>query len=314
MTRIAALTGGTGFLGRHMIRTLAERGWRVRMLTRRAPDLPELADIEIELVPGDLHDAPALMRLCDGAEAVIHLAGLVKAKSRAEFFRINAVGAASLAAAWRQTAPAARFTYVSSMAAREPLLSHYAASKREGEIRLAEIGGARDWRILRPAAIYGAHDEETLKVLKLAAGPAQFMLNDAKARVTMIDVRDAAAAIAELAAAAGGGATHELTDAQAEGYEWGELIRVAARALGREPRPVRIPALALRAIGVFGDGAAALTGSAEMLTSAKVREILHADWSSTPERQPEARLWRPTIPLNDGLKEMALWARRAGRI
>ena len=93
MTRIAALTGGTGFLGRHVIRALAERGWRVRMLTRRAPDLPELADIEIELVPGDLHDAPALMRLCDGAEAVIHLAGLVKAKSRAEFFRINAVGA-----------------------------------------------------------------------------------------------------------------------------------------------------------------------------------------------------------------------------
>lgn len=314
MTRIAALTGGTGFLGRHAIRALADDGWRIRMLARRAPNLPELADIEIEIVMGDLADAAALMRLCDGAEAIIHIAGVVKAPTRADFFRANATGAASVAAAWTQVAPDARFTLVSSMAARKPHLSHYAASKREGERMTAEIGAGRDWRILRPGAIYGAHDEETLKVLKLAKGPVQIMLNAAEARVSLIDARDAARAIAALAAHPGDGATYELTDQRTEGYRWDELVSIAAASLGRAPRAVRLPAALLRAAGKVGDGLASLTGSAEMLTSAKVRELLHPDWSSTPARQPEATLWRPEIPLDKGLADMAAWAKSAGKL
>lgn len=284
------------------------------MLTRRAPNLPELADIEIEIVMGDLADAAALMRLCQGAEAIIHIAGVVKAATRADFFRANATGAASLAAAWTQIAPEARFTLISSMAAREPHLSPYAASKREGERMIAEIGAGRDWRILRPGAIYGAHDEETLKVLKLAKGPVQIMLNAPDARVSLIDVRDAARAIAALAVHPGQGATHELTDQRVEGYRWDELTAIAASALGRAPRALRLPAPVLRAAGMAGDGLASLTGSAEMLTSAKVRELLHPDWSSTPARQPEATLWRPMIPLNQGLADMATWARSAGKL
>lgn len=314
MSRVAALTGGTGFLGRHIARALIDEGWTVRMLVRRAPDLPELADAAIELVPGDLDDAGALLRLCAGAEAVIHAAGLVKAATRAAFFHANAVGAANIAAAWTETAPEARFTLISSMAAREPLLSHYAASKREAETRVAEIAGARDWRALRPGAIYGAHDEETLKVLKLAAGPVQFMLNAPETRVTLIDARDAAAAVAALAALPGGGAVSELSDARAEGYTWRELSETAARALGRAPRPVRIPAAALHALGRLGDIAAAGFGSAEMLTSPKVREILHQDWSSALSRQPDPAVWRPRVALEDGLRDMADWARSVGKL
>ena len=314
MTRVAALTGGTGFLGRHAIRALHDEGWRIRMLTRRAPDLPELADIEIELVPGDLSDATALMRLCEGAEAIIHIAGVVKAATRADFFRANAAGTASIAAAWRETAPDAHFTLISSMAAREPHLSHYAASKREGERLLAGVGEGGDWRVLRPGAIYGAHDEETLKVLKLANGPVQFMLNAADARVSLIDARDAARAIAALAGLDGNGETLELTDARADGYRWDELATIAAGALGRRPRLARIPAPFLKFIARIGDLGASTFGSAEMLTSAKAREILHPDWSSSPDRRPATDIWRPEIPLDEGLAAMAVWARSAKRL
>lgn len=314
MTRVAALTGGTGFLGRHSIRALHDAGWRIRMLTRRAPDLPELADIEIELIPGDLTDMEALKRLCGGAEAIIHIAGVVKAPTRAGFFRANAAGTASVAAAWREAAPDARFTLISSMAAREPQLSHYAASKREGERLLAETGATGDWRILRPGAIYGAHDEETLKVLKLASGPIQFMLNAPDARVALVDARDAACAIAALAARPGDRDVLELTDARTDGYRWDELATIAARALGRRPRTARIPAPLLRAIARIGDVGASVFGSAEMLTSAKAREILHPDWSSSPARQPAPEIWRPAIPLDEGLAAMAKWARAAGRL
>lgn len=333
MSRVAALTGATGFLGRHVIRALADRGWAVRALVRRAPDLPELADIPIELVLGDLGDAAALRRLTAGAGAVIHAAGAVKAPTRAAFFRANADGAGNVAAAWAEAAPGARLILVSSMAAREPALSHYAASKRAGEARVAEVAAGLpnggDWLAVRPGAIYGAHDEETLKVLKLASGRIQFMLNAPDALVTLIDARDAAAAIAALTdapiveAPAGEAPTGEaarirapleLVDARTGGYTWRELAETAARVLGRTPKPARIPEAALRMVARAGDVGAALFGKAEMLTTPKAREILHPDWSSSPERQPSPDLWRPRIGLEEGLGAMADWARGAGRL
>lgn len=314
MKPLAALTGGTGFLGRHTIRALHGAGWRVRILARSQPDLPELADLPIEIVLGGLSDQAALERLARHADAVVHIAGLVKATSRAVFMRGNADGAAAIAQAWRSTAPAAHFVLLSSMAAREPQLSHYAASKRAGEDRVADLAGDGAWRILRPGAIYGRHDEESLKVLKLANAKRQLMLNAPDARVAMIDVRDAAQAIAAAIQYRGAGDCHELTDARRDGYSWRELAETAALALGRTPRPSRAPAPLLKTIGLAGGVAARLTGSAEMLTPAKVNEILHVDWSGDPKRVMPADQWRPEISLAEGLSDMADWARATGRL
>ncbi|MEO0361714.1 MAG: NAD-dependent epimerase/dehydratase family protein [Pseudomonadota bacterium] len=314
MSRLVALTGGTGFLGRHAIRAFHERGWRVRALVRRAPDMAELADAPIELTLGRLDEPDALDRLCAGADAILHLAGLVKAASRAAFMAANADGAGAVAASWRRAAPDARFVLVSSMAARAPELSDYAASKREGEARVAALAEGGDWRALRPAAVYGSHDEESLKVLKLADGPVQIMLNAAEARVAMIDARDAAAALAAFVERPGRGEVHELTDARRDGYAWRELAETAARALGRRPRPLRLPPAILKAVGAVGERLAARSGSAEMLTHGKAREILHADWSGDPALAPPDDVWRPAIPLERGLAEMAVWARAAGRL
>lgn len=314
MNRLAALTGGAGFLGRHTIRALADDGWRIRMLARSAPHLPELADVPIEIVLGDLGDETALARLARGADALIHIAGVVKAKDEATFMRINADGAAAMARAWRAAAPEAGFTLVSSMAAREPGLSAYAASKRAGEARVAEIAGDGRWRIARPGAVYGAYDEESLKVLKLANAPVQLMLNAPEARVGMIDARDAARALVAMAATPGAGEVFELTDARIDGHRWDELVAVAAGALAHAPRPFRLPAGVLRLIGAVGGGLAGATGSAEMLTSGKVREILHPDWSARAEAVPPVDFWRPRIALEDGLADMVAWARAAGRL
>lgn len=318
MSRIAALTGGTGFLGRHVAAALAAQGWRIRMLTRRMPDLPELAAHEIELIPGHLFESAPLARLCRGADAVIHMAGLVKARSEAEFMAANAEGVAALGRAWAAEAPAARFILVSSMAARAPHLSAYAASKRAGEARLAEIAAGvtgADWTILRPSAIYGAHDSESLKVLKLADAPVQIMLNAPEARVTMIDARDAAQAIAAFACVRNDGAIHELTDARRDGYTWRELSEIAAGALDRRSRPLRLPACALRLISAAGAALSALGGGAEMLTPGKAREILHPDWSADPAlAPPPAAIWAPRIGLEAGLSAMVASARAERRL
>ena len=127
MARLAALTGGTGFLGRHVIRELADQGWNVRILARSQPQLPELADIEIELVLGDLSNAGALNALARDADVFIHIAGVVKAKNRKGFMAANRDGAGLAARSWAASTKGGRFVLVSSMAARAPQLSHYAA-------------------------------------------------------------------------------------------------------------------------------------------------------------------------------------------
>ncbi len=164
--RLVAVTGATGFLGRRLVRVLAEQGWTVRILARRDITDPAWRDLEPQLVIGDLANTAALATLCDGADCVVHLAGPIKARDRAAFDRANVEGARRVAQAAKTAG--ARLILVSSLAAREPQLSDYAGSKRGGEDAAREIFGG-DLTIVRPPAIYGPGDVETLRLFKMAS-------------------------------------------------------------------------------------------------------------------------------------------------
>lgn len=132
-TPLAAITGANGFIGRQLVPILAQSGWRLRLLLRRDPVVTEWQQLRPEIVAGTLADRPALEQLVDGATAIVHLAGLIKAPTREQFFEVNRDGAAALATAAQSVAPRAHLLIVSSLAAREPTLSDYAASKYAGE-------------------------------------------------------------------------------------------------------------------------------------------------------------------------------------
>ena len=126
MPKLVAVTGATGFVGSHLLAALARHGWTLRLLVRRWSPLPSLAGIAAEIVWGDLADEPALRQLVAGVDAVIHAAGLIKARRVGDFQTVNRDGTARLAA----VAAGLPFLLLSSLAAREPQLSPYAASKR----------------------------------------------------------------------------------------------------------------------------------------------------------------------------------------
>src|SRR6266403_865643 len=138
MSGTVAVTGATGFIGSHIVARLPTLGWRVRLLTRRLPVGPILAGSRFTAVIGSLGDADALEELIRGCDAVVHCAGLIKAVRPADFFAINAAATGRLAAAAAATPRPPRFILLSSLAARQPELSAYAASKRAGERALAE--------------------------------------------------------------------------------------------------------------------------------------------------------------------------------
>jgi nucleoside-diphosphate-sugar epimerase len=305
--RLAAVTGATGFLGRHIVRALADEGWTVRALVRRDPIHETWRGLEPQVVFGDLADSAALARLCAGASVVVHAAGLIKARSRAAFFTANAEGSRRLALVMRESAPDARMVLVSSLAAREPQLSDYAASKRAGETAAREILGRRI-TVARPPAIYGPGDIETLALFRAAAKSSFLPVFDPSARIAMVHVEDAARAIARLAAEPQENPVSP-SDERPEGYSWRELMAEAARACGTTPRLVRVPAVFLSAAGLIG-GLARFMGSTPMLTPGKTRELLHADWSLPPgQRVPGAS---STIGLSAGFRQTVRWYREAG--
>jgi hypothetical protein len=133
MSKLAAITGATGFLGRYIVRAIAARGWRVRVLARQPIDHPQFAGLQLDAVPGDLSNGEALRALVDGADVIIHAAGLIKARSSAAFEAVNVAGTANLAQAIEKSGTSPRVLLVSSMAAREPTLSSYARTKRAAE-------------------------------------------------------------------------------------------------------------------------------------------------------------------------------------
>lgn len=308
---LAAVTGATGFIGRHLVAALARAGWRTRLLLRREPTEPQWRALRPQVVAGSLGDEAALARLVDGADAVIHVAGLIKAARRARFFEVNRDATAMLAHTVRRLAPGAHFVHVSSMAAREPLLSDYAASKRAGEVAVLDTLGPRA-TVLRPPAVYGPGDRETLLFFQLARLRRVPLLGGPEAHAALIHVNDLSQLIVRLAAAPPRGDVLTAADGRPAGYRWDELLGAAARAVGNPaPRFIRAPQGLLSGIALLGDLARVL-GSASMLSSQKLRELRHPDWSVPPTELAQPPGWVAQFDLDNGFADAVAWYRAAG--
>ncbi|MEE8505330.1 MAG: SDR family NAD(P)-dependent oxidoreductase [Kiloniellales bacterium] len=311
MDRSVAVTGATGFIGGALVRRLVAEGWRVRVLVRHLPTNPDLAALPIETVLGSLDDRESLRELVRGTHAVVHTAGLVKARSRKEFFDANAAGVARLAEAAAEQSPGPRVIHISSLAAREPALSSYAASKRAGEEALAQTGDSLSWTILRPPAVYGPRDPSTLIFFRWIAKGIGPLPAPETARLSLLHVDDLGQAI--LAVLTSGdvtaGGTYELDDGHPGGYSWRAMAEIAGQHLGEHPRMVRIPRPLLLGVAYINTLAGLVSGRAPVLSPGKVREICHPNWVCRNNRLAEQTNWRPRLSLKDGFADAIGWYR-----
>jgi nucleoside-diphosphate-sugar epimerase len=309
--QLAAVTGATGFLGRYIVSALAAAGWRVRILARQAPAYGQLGDPMIDAVVGDVSDQRVLRELVDGTDIVVHAAGLIKAPSLAVFRAINAGGTANLVRALNDCNSAKHLLLVSSMAAREPHLSDYAATKREGEEVVATTlqRRAHDWTTVRPCAVYGPSDKETLAIFRAATHRVFPLPGPRRGRLALIHAADAADAIASLCDRRPAGRIFELTDQRVEGYAWQEIIAAVETAIGRKVLTLPLPGLVVRAAAVMNMMAARIVGRTAIFSLGKAREILHADWGSAADRLPPPDVWHPKIGLSDGFRDTVSWYR-----
>ncbi len=310
MTTVA-ITGGTGFIGRHVIAALTGSGQSLRLLMRNpVPGTPGGANAEI--IRGSLADRDALARLVAGADAVIHCAGAISAPDRSAYASSNIDGTRTLAAA-AAAAGVRRFVHLSSIAAREPALTDYAWSKAESETTLAAELPASCSVILRPPAVYGPGDRATLPLIRQLLQPLVILPVAADQRVSLIFVRDLAAAIATVAGAQScPSGPFELSDGTSGGYSWPDLVREAARHSGRSPRILFLPPSLARLTAQAAMLAARLSGGLPMLTVDKLPELYHRDWVSHAEGLDAVTAWRPRVAFAEGLATTLDWYVREG--
>lgn len=302
-SRLVAVTGATGFVGPHLVRALIRHGWAVRLLIRRWKPVPELQGASVELVLGDLADERALERLADGADAVVHAAGLIKARTAEAFMAVNRDGTALLS---RHT-PKARFLLLSSLAAREPGLSAYAASKRAAEEGLKQRVGS--WLAVRAPAVYGPGDRETLAYFQTVDRGFAPRPGVSGARLSLIHVADLVEALALALESGLGPSVYEVDDGQPGGYAYDDMARAAGQALGRQPLGLSVPRQALAAIAAVNGLRQALTGKPQILTAGKVAEMFHPDWTIHDRRLAEATGFVARHALPGGFADTIAWYR-----
>ena len=309
-----ALTGATGFVGGHVLRRLLELGHTVRALARQPDRLRAVESVgRLQIIGGDVRDKAALERLLEGTDALVHVAGLVKARRRKEFFAVNAEATERLMleAARRGIT---RVVHVSSLAAREPALSSYARSKRAGEeAALAALG--RQVVVVRPPAVYGPGDEATLGLIDQLSRRRGLVPGHKRMRFSLVHVHDLADALARLASSdVAGGEVLEIDDGREGGYSWDDLAAEAARALNRPVRLHCLPHPVVALAGAAAEGLARLTGQAFMLNREKVNELYHPDWVARSPKVQERLDWTPALQFAEGfLDTLRYWCAR-GRL
>jgi len=295
------MTGGTGFVGGAAIDQALAAGHSVRALARR----PQRERDGVNWLQGALDDPASLVRLCEGADVVLHIAGVVNAPDRAGFVAGNITGTENMLAA-AEAAGIARFIHVSSLAARERALSNYCWSKAEAEDLV--IASNREWVMVRPPAVYGPGDTEMLDLFRMAS--RGLVMLPPSGRMSVIHVADLARLLVRLVGGAGDvRAIYEADDGTPQGWSHEGFADALGRAVGRTVRTARAPKL-----GLFMAARAdrLLRGPKAKLTPDRARYIAHSDWTSDPLRRPPRDLWQAEITTPQGLAETARWYRANG--
>jgi nucleoside-diphosphate-sugar epimerase len=321
----AFVTGGTGFVGSHLVEELRRRGYdEVRCLVRS--DLKWLDGLDVVPVRGDLFDADALREGVRGVDFVYHVAGLTRAETQDALDRANVDGTVNLLEAVREANPDVRRVVVtSSLAACGPSREHplteadplrpitrYGRSKEKMEAVVQERFRDLPVTIVRPPAVYGPREADIFTIIKAADKQRVFpIVGDGwEPQLSLVHARDLARGIADLAEAdATAGETYFLGSEAY--YSWNEVRDAILAALGHGAVKLNVPRPLVGLVGAAVEGVGKLTGTYPPLNREKAREAKAAWLCSVAKARRDAG-YRQTVELEEGMRETVAWYRAEG--
>jgi nucleoside-diphosphate-sugar epimerase len=332
------VTGGTGFVGLHLVEALVRRGDQVRALVRPGSSSTMLRALGVEIVAGELSDLAALKVAMNGVQVVHHVAGVIRAFRKGDFFQVNEHGTARVAEACAAQSSPPRLVIVSSVAATGPAprgqirtegdlpspVSHYGQSKLAGEQAAAKLAATVPITIVRPGVVFGPRDNgfvqvlRTLRLFRCHLSPGFFPPALSCIHVTdLVDLLLRAADRGRTLPAQGNGdwAPGRYFAAAPEYPTYVDLGRMMRPMLGRPFAPIiPIPAALSYMVAGINEFVGRVRGRPEELSIDKIRDALATNWACSGESARRELDFVPAKPLAERMRETIDWYLAAGSI
>lgn len=312
------LTGATGFLGHHIANELAASGHQIVALVRKTSNRKHLNGLPIEFIEGSLPQAGPLAKIISQCEVIIHGAGVVKALSKNDFFRVNAKGTEHLVA---ETLLAdqcpRRFIYISSLAVHNPTenenfclapekchpLSHYGNSKLAGELALKRLPETITKITLRPPALFGPHDFEFLPLFRAIKRGFAPLYQNGQNRLSLCYGPEVAKAVVQLAESEKIVNDSVFCIDDGAHYSWIELSQAIGEIVNKKPKYLKLPKIAFIISALASQAWAQTRRKPEILSLNKINEIKQKSWVCGHKKLSEAIAWRPQVTLQEALQK-----------
>lgn len=320
--QIAFVTGGTGFVGSHLVEALLAQGFQVRCLVRK--DLKWLKGLPIEPILGDLHTQAALQKGCQDASLVFHVAALTRSKSWEVFQKENVAGTQNvLEAARANVQTLKRVVLISSQAAAGPgeqpvtedhpmqPVSMYGRSKKAMEDLAADYQDRLPLTILRPPSVYGPRETDIFEFFKsVHRGLCPIVGKGTAPTLNLVHIRDLITGI--LSAAQSPNTLGETYFVGSErDYSWHEIRDAVCAGLGKKAMTFHLPVTWVKPLGAILETVAGWFGQYPPLNREKAQEAQHS-WRLSIAKAQKAFGYAPKTSLGEGMKETADWYQKNG--
>jgi dihydroflavonol-4-reductase len=313
------VTGGTGFIGRHLLDHLrSAEGIDIYALVRDPRRLGGRGEEPgLRILRGDLFSIPPLP---SGLDVVFHLAGLTKSADVKSYYTVNAEGTASLVRALVGQGQRARLVHLSSLAAGGPSspagavreddpprpVSPYGESKLRAEVEALKGRGALRVSVLRVAAVYGPGDEDFLAYFRYIGKGFLPLIGRRPRYLSLCHVSDVIAAM-DLCAQPGTAADGIFNIADPTPYSWEDLGRAAAAVLGKRLVPLRVPMQAFGSAAAVAEFVSRITGRPSPLNRSKYRDARQHGWVADVRKARDVLGFETRTALAQGIKETIDW-------
>ncbi|MFQ5450620.1 MAG: NAD-dependent epimerase/dehydratase family protein [Nitrospinaceae bacterium] len=318
------VTGASGFIGRHLVDYLLQRGCTVHCLVRETSDLRGLDLSRVHLHKADLVGSPPPDSCVEQTDYVFHCAGLTRAKTREAFFRINGEACRPFYQGLAERGNSLKsIVHISSLAAVGPArpggevdentpcnpLTFYGQSKRAGEEIARQFFPALPIVILRPPVVYGPGEKNFFTFLKAMDRGWNVQMGNSAREVSLIYIKDLVRAMVRAATRPPEKENiFFITDGQA--HAWTDVVHTVADILKTRPKTIVIPEGGLTLIALGLEFVSMFTAKAPLLDRQRMIDIRQSSWTASPKKFFAQYNFQPHYDLRKGMEETLDWYKK----
>jgi nucleoside-diphosphate-sugar epimerase len=319
----ALVTGGTGFVGSHLVELLLSRGYDVTCLVRDPARLRWLRGLNVHIVQGDCNQPASLVSAVREVSVVFHVAGLTKARRAREYYAVNHDGTRNLLEACARHNPGLKkFLLVSSLAAAGPSpdgtpcmtdaaphpITDYGRSKLLAEKETLKYKDLFPVVIMRPSVVYGPRDRDMFELFRWARRGLTIEITGGERYINPCYVGDLAAAM--LAAGEKNTTSGNIYFvAENRAYSWSEFKADLLASGGVKAHTIKIPYAAAYVIGIASEFGSLFTSRPALTNRQKVLEAAQKYWICDITKTEKELGFRHEYPLRKGLEITWQWYR-----